>query len=216
VAGPRPVGALGPARRFFEGGVGGLGEPGGDLLFRVLRRSTIGAEGFHGRVRDGIGCLAPRCGHQAIAAPRLRRRLASGWALLRGAVRGALFAGARRALVGLPACWLGAAAARGFAPGIGEFVNAARGEEVSQGWRAPAGRWGEHLHLHLAGAAGRGWGACRCTPAGLRLVERSRDRATIGSSGFERLVPVGCTDYSASTSGLSTWWSSTALDETWF
>ena len=47
----------------------GLREPGGDLLFRVLRRSTIGAEGFHGRVRDGIGCLAPRCGHQAVAAP---------------------------------------------------------------------------------------------------------------------------------------------------
>ena len=44
---------------------GGFGEPGGDLLFHVLRRSTIGAEGFHGRVRDGIGCLAPRCGHQA-------------------------------------------------------------------------------------------------------------------------------------------------------
>ena len=30
--------------------------PGGDLLSRALRRSTIGAEGFHGRVRDGIGC----------------------------------------------------------------------------------------------------------------------------------------------------------------
>ena len=29
---------------------------GGDLLSHVLRRSTIGAEGFHGRVRDGIGC----------------------------------------------------------------------------------------------------------------------------------------------------------------
>jgi hypothetical protein len=42
-----------------------LGWPGGDLLFRVLRRSTIGAEGFHGRVRDGIGCLAPRHDHQA-------------------------------------------------------------------------------------------------------------------------------------------------------
>src|SRR5690349_22317647 len=41
------------------------GEPGGDLLFRALRRSTIGAEGFHGRVRDGIGCFAPRYGHQA-------------------------------------------------------------------------------------------------------------------------------------------------------
>ena len=32
------------------------GRPGGDLLSHVLRRSTIGAEGFHGRVRDGIGC----------------------------------------------------------------------------------------------------------------------------------------------------------------
>src|SRR5712691_3845850 len=45
------------ARRF--------GGPGGDLLFHALRRSTIGAEGFHGRVRDGIGCFAPRYGHQA-------------------------------------------------------------------------------------------------------------------------------------------------------
>src|SRR3954470_12115184 len=33
-----------------------LGRPGSDLLSRVLRRSTIGAESFHGRVRDGIGC----------------------------------------------------------------------------------------------------------------------------------------------------------------
>lgn len=29
--------------------------PGGDLLFHRLSDSTIGAEGFHGRVRDGIG-----------------------------------------------------------------------------------------------------------------------------------------------------------------
>ena len=34
----------------------GLCRPGGDLLSHALRRSTIGAEGFHGRVRDGIGC----------------------------------------------------------------------------------------------------------------------------------------------------------------
>ena len=47
-------------------GSGGFGRPGGDLLFRALRRSTIGAEGFHGRVRDGIGCYAPRYGHQAV------------------------------------------------------------------------------------------------------------------------------------------------------
>src|SRR6516225_8525634 len=43
----------------------GLAGPGGDLLFRALWRSTIGAGGFHGRVRDGIGCFAPRYGHQA-------------------------------------------------------------------------------------------------------------------------------------------------------
>ena len=45
--------------------------PGGDLLSRALRRSTIGAEGFHGRVRNGIGCIAPRCGHQTKAKIRI-------------------------------------------------------------------------------------------------------------------------------------------------
>ena len=35
---------------------GWTGRPGGDLLSRALRHSTIGAESFHGRVRDGIGC----------------------------------------------------------------------------------------------------------------------------------------------------------------
>ena len=33
-----------------------LGRPGGVLLSHGLSRSTMGAEGFHGRVRDGIGC----------------------------------------------------------------------------------------------------------------------------------------------------------------
>ncbi len=33
-----------------------VGRPGGGLLSHALRRSTIGAEGFHDRVRDGIGC----------------------------------------------------------------------------------------------------------------------------------------------------------------
>ncbi len=35
------------------------GRPGGDLLSRALRHSTMGAGGFHGRVRDGIGWLLP-------------------------------------------------------------------------------------------------------------------------------------------------------------
>ena len=38
---------------------GWAGRPGGDLLSRALRRSTMGAGGFHGRVRDGIGCGPP-------------------------------------------------------------------------------------------------------------------------------------------------------------
>lgn len=33
--------------------------PGSDLLSRVLRRSTIGAGAFHGRVRNGNGCGHP-------------------------------------------------------------------------------------------------------------------------------------------------------------
>ena len=32
-----------------------LGRPGSDLLFQALRLSTIGAEGFDVRVRDGFG-----------------------------------------------------------------------------------------------------------------------------------------------------------------
>ena len=39
--------------------------PGGDLLSRVLRQSTIGAEAFDGRVRDGIGSYRLAEGHQA-------------------------------------------------------------------------------------------------------------------------------------------------------
>ena len=36
-----------------------LGRPGSDLLFQALRLSTIGAEEFNGRVRDGIGFRLP-------------------------------------------------------------------------------------------------------------------------------------------------------------
>ncbi len=59
-----------------------LARPGGDRLSRALRRSTIGAEGFHGRVRDGIGCWplakATRpCGDQGteVRRPEARRSL---------------------------------------------------------------------------------------------------------------------------------------------
>ena len=45
-----------------------LGRPGNDLLSRVLRHSTIGAEEFNGRVRDGIGFFAPRSNHRTSEA----------------------------------------------------------------------------------------------------------------------------------------------------
>ena len=48
-----------------EEGLTDLGGPGGDLLSRVLRQSTIGAEAFDGRVRDGIGSCRLAEGHQA-------------------------------------------------------------------------------------------------------------------------------------------------------
>lgn len=60
-----PVRSVGASTiRSVKRGRGGCG-PGGDLRFRRWSGSTIGAEGFHGRVRDGIGCWAPRYGHQA-------------------------------------------------------------------------------------------------------------------------------------------------------
>src|SRR3954462_8455920 len=72
------------------------GGPGGDLLFRALSRSTIGAEGFHGRVRDGIGCFAPRYGHQAVQAlPDLCVSLETPWVAVGppGLTRGSRAAG---------------------------------------------------------------------------------------------------------------------------
>jgi hypothetical protein len=62
--------------------------PGGDRLSRVLRRSTMGAGVFHGRVRDGNGCINP-----AMATGPPGRILGYGWDDLGvsawfGAVRG--------------------------------------------------------------------------------------------------------------------------------
>src|SRR5690348_7571881 len=123
--------------------------PGGDLLFRTLGCSTIGAEGFHGRVRDGIGCLAPRYGHQA-----------------------------GKACPGTPAI-------AGGCPGVC------------------------HVRKEVSGEA-----APALTGTGLRVLPLHAGGGE--QAPIERLVPVGSTGCPAFTSGLSTWWSSTALGETWF
>jgi hypothetical protein len=50
---PLPPSPAGDRKRRFQRA---FGRPGSDLLSRVLRRSTISAGAFHGRVRNGIGC----------------------------------------------------------------------------------------------------------------------------------------------------------------
>ena len=58
---------------------------GGDLLSRVLRRSTIGATALNGRVREGTGCFAramttkPRKKH----APRVQVLACVSWRFIR-------------------------------------------------------------------------------------------------------------------------------------
>ena len=60
--------------------------PGGDLLSHVLRRSTMGASGFHGRVRHGIGWGTRAIGHQvdepspAVSIQRSARKIC--WRLI--------------------------------------------------------------------------------------------------------------------------------------
>jgi hypothetical protein len=86
-----------------------LGGPGGDLLSHALRRSTIGAEGFHGRVRDGIGwdtlAMTTRSSEQSVAS---RGMAALGWTWVGLGV--ACAAGARpgfgRAAWRAPGCWI--------------------------------------------------------------------------------------------------------------
>ena len=106
--------------------------PGDDLLSHVLRRSTMGATGFHGRVRKGIGwgtrAMITRSSNHPRALPRTREGAGDGLASL---------------------------------------------------WH------------------------------GVALLQRGcRWR---GSRSIERLGPVSCTRCRAFTSGLSTWWSATAL-----
>lgn len=52
----RPGVPVGGPLSLGEDDLHALCRPGSDLLSRVLRRSTISAGAFHGRVRNGIGC----------------------------------------------------------------------------------------------------------------------------------------------------------------
>ena len=50
-----------------------VGGPGGDLLSHVLRRSTMGAAGFHGRVRNGVGWGTRAMATRSTQPPRAAR-----------------------------------------------------------------------------------------------------------------------------------------------
>ena len=105
--------------RAWCGCVWGLGGPGGGRLSRGLGRSIMGAGGFHGRVRDGIGWVTLRQGHQvgqALRSGARARRSARplgqvrGWGCVRaGCGREAGVAGwqAPRAWTGARRRWAG-------------------------------------------------------------------------------------------------------------
>ena len=123
-----------------------LGRPGGDLLSHALRRSTIGAEGFHGRVRDGIGC---RTLAMTTRPAKNRFKISAD-------------------------CW--------------------RVFDV----------WVRALDLMFQLAV-----LCSLRVVEFPLHQRTDVERVI--KPIEQLVPVSYTHCCASTSGLSTWWSSTAL-----
>ena len=127
--------------RWFRGSPR-IGRPGSDRLSRVLGRSTMGAEGFHGRVRDGIGC------------------------------------------------WPLAKATRSSDPGMPRW---SRGNWVLRAMQRCAG------------------GRASCCAWARRIALSGRPVMTPDHKPNERLVPVSSTRCRAYTSGLSTWWSSTAL-----
>ena len=55
--------------------------PGGDRLSRILRCSTMGAEVFHVRVRDGIGCIILAMTTGPPGRIRLQRQMGWRWDL---------------------------------------------------------------------------------------------------------------------------------------
>ena len=158
---------------------------GDDLLSRVLRHSTIGAEEFNGRVRDGIGFLAPRSNH----------RTGEGQGKQMGTKTGA------RAPAPGRACRPWGAESRASLRGLphrlprdrsippGRPAAAAHSAESPGRRSAPASEATKIIH---GPGSGRTW---------IMRVFKP----------IERLVPVSSTRCRAYTPGLSTWSSSTAL-----
>ena len=153
-----------------------LGRPGDDLLSQVLRHSTIGAEEFNGRVRDGIGFRLLATATRPAKDKDERRRDC------RGQLRSRWPAGLSR-------------------------------QRKPQVCRGPRGAFfgAPGQDRQSVGLPGRDERSC--VRPGERTQVRSPGRALAmrAIKPIKRLVPVSCTDRSASTPGLSTWWSTTAF-----
>ena len=121
-----------------------------------------------------------------------------------------------------PALWppgrQGCAAPRRPVVALACGVGGGRGLSCARGGNVLARLWGPPFPAFAgtgltgaccrAGARQQGFAAVR---GGIRRRRSAGVKRTL-----ERLVPVSCAGCPASTSGLSTWWSSTALGETWF
>ena len=75
------------------------GWPGGDRLSRCLSSSTMGAGVFHGRVRDGIGCIIPA---MTTGPPNRILDGVMGWLVLGG---GCVWCARLGAACGADPCW---------------------------------------------------------------------------------------------------------------
>jgi hypothetical protein len=134
------------------------GWPGGDLLSRALRHSTMGAAGFHGRVRNGIGWGTRAMTTRPTRHPARPARSLQGGGWRRGA------------------------------------------DWHWHGWRAEVGDRMAEARIRFFFLIS---GLCSLLSGLLFPLGRGRS--------VERLGPVSCARRRACTSGLSTWWSTTAL-----
>ena len=188
--------------------MGLLARPGGDPLSHRSNGSTLGAAEFHGRVRNGVGwglrAVTTRSGEEPWHGQARRT-----------ACRPAPAAHLPAAIM-MPAGSFPHRGNGGVTTGRAPSSDLSFDRLMDMGWRTPT-----RIPRRPRRLAGGGWRVQGPTPDGvgsspehalgaaraLRALGAERGRAF----AFERLGPVSCTHCCASTSGLSTWWSTTAL-----
>jgi hypothetical protein len=183
-----------------------LARPGDDPLSHPLEGSTLGAARFHGRVRNGVGwfprAVITRSSQESEAIKPFGLILdppptpcqpprGGGWQGVAGGVSHDP-ANAGSIAKSREAFWAWVPPVSGQPP-----------KAVGRGWAAGSGAtppWGRPQDPFGVGYRPA---ACSSPP---------RARGWVRTKHVERLGPLGCTGCPASTCGLSTWWSTTALE----